>query len=637
MALPVALLIEDDPVTARVVGGWLDEAGWSTVHVDNGHDALRRLAELRPALVIADLVLPGVDGSALCAHIRMQPYGHRVPIVLISARSHARDAAIAAGADVFLPKPIGQEELLAAIAPHRPPDGDEPALPPAEPAFPTDTDSPPQASRPGTVRVPPARVFGEDAAVAPEEGALGPGVFLPLLRRLHAARFSGVLEAEGDGGLRAKLYFSRGAPAAARSSDEATGFGQVVRRLGIVSAEHLAASVDEGRRTGTPLGEVLLRSQLIDRRAVERALREQVLLRAAGIGRLPAGRYVLDPAEPLGMAGFDVHPAAIAWRLAADSPPGGEVVKADVPTGNADGYVRLDSAVVGMWALLDPEDQLGVGRALLVGGATAGDCVRIGGSAIAALLELLRDWDLLGLSDEPPPAAQREAGLAELDEGLLAATLVTEHRALLDANHYTVLGLQPDADADDVSAATVSALARFHPDTLPASLDATSRSRARAIYERALEAGRVLADPARRAIYDARIGGEALVPHGEIGMEDHAVLQAERARELFRRGENVTAAALFHMAILLEGEAADILAMLGWARHRACPEDTSAGEPELRRALVLDPDDEFALYYLGRLLAERGEIEEARRHLRAAVERNHEFDPAREALRELGG
>jgi tetratricopeptide (TPR) repeat protein len=75
--------------------------------------------------------------------------------------------------------------------------------------------------------------------------------------------------------------------------------------------------------------------------------------------------------------------------------------------------------------------------------------------------------------------------------------------------------------------------------------------------------------------------------------------------------------------------------MLGWARHQACPEDASAGEPELRRALLLDPDDEYALYYLGRLLGARGEVDAARQLLRSALEKNHEFDLAREALKEL--
>jgi CheY-like chemotaxis protein/tetratricopeptide (TPR) repeat protein len=609
MAEPVALLIEDDPDAAAVISDWLVEFGWQVETADNGQEALRRFAELRPALVVADLVLPGLDGTAVCAHIRMSPWGERVHIVLFSARTDARDSALAAGADAFLARPVGRAELLAAISPRA--EAEE---------------APVESLRPGVVRVP--RIEACDATELPparEEGDLVPGGFVPLLRRLHATRFTGVLEAEGAEGLRAKLSIARGAPVAARSNDQATGFGQVLLQLGILSPEHLAASIEEGRRSGTPLGEVLLRSQLIERRAVERALQEQVLRRAVGIGQLAEGRYVLDPAETIGLAGFDVHPAIIAWRLQEEPL---SLDEAELPL-----YVRLDPAVLALWPLFDPDNSLGVLRALLVGGAPAGDCVRVSGPRAATLLCLLRDWGLAFLSEDAASAQSRDAGLAELDATALAARLRAEHRALLDANHYTVLGLQPDADSDEINATTVAALARFHPDGHPVALDDASRACGRAVYERALEAGRVLSDPARRAIYDARLGGEAGVRQGQIGMEDHAVLQAERARELFLRGEFVTAAALFHMAILLEGEAADILAMLGWARHQACPEDTAAGEGELRRALALDPDDEYALYYLGRLLGARGELDDARRLLRSAVEMNHEFEPAREALR----
>jgi CheY-like chemotaxis protein/tetratricopeptide (TPR) repeat protein len=607
----VALLVEDDGLTAALCSDWLREAGWRVVHVPHGGDALQRFAAERPALVLCDLVLPGVDGATLCASIRLQPFGERVAIVLMSSRSNARPAALAAGADAFLAKPVRREELLSALE-HRP----EP--PPLAPS-----------SAPEPVRVP---TIGEGGTRAPEEGHLGPGVMPALLRRLLAARFSGVLEAVGTSAagepLKVKLFFNRGCPAAARSNDAETELGRVLEDLGILSAAHLAESVEEGRRTGLPMGEVLLRSRLLERRAVERALREQVLRRAVGVGRMREGRYVVSHTDTMGLAGFDVHPAAIEWRLDPN---------AAAPPSAAEGehHVRVDVSPT-LWPLVDPENQLGVLRALLQGGASVADCLRVGGPIAGHLLGLLRDYGLLLLSVDAPLPAQRDAGLAELDVDGLAARIQAHHTALADANHYTVLGVRPDADAEAVSVATMSGLALFHPDALPAALDADARRRARAIYDRVLEAGRVLGDPARRVIYDARLAGDAHLPTGDIGHEDHAVLQAERARELLRKGEFVTAAALFLMATRLEGEAADVLAMLGWARHNACPDDPAAGEPELRRALEINPDDEFALTYLGRLLGRRGEPDEARRLLRAAVAKNHEFDLARDALQELG-
>src|SRR4051812_35032063 len=111
MADRVALLIEDDRLTASVVTDWLREEHWDVVHVERGSDAMRRFAEVRPALVLCDLVLPGVDGTTLCANLRMQPFGERVTILLTSARTEAGEASMAAGADAFLPKPILREDL----------------------------------------------------------------------------------------------------------------------------------------------------------------------------------------------------------------------------------------------------------------------------------------------------------------------------------------------------------------------------------------------------------------------------------------------------------------------------------------------------------------------------------------------
>ncbi len=615
MPEPIVLLLIDEDPADPPLADWLSAAGWTVLRAESLADGVRRCRDAPPAAVIVDVGPLASEGAAFCALLRLQPYGDRITTVLLAAPgASAADSALSGrpiGVDVVLPRPVAREDLLAAFGRREPPPAPAPGL------------------HLGAVRVPQVDIWGHPApAAAREEGALGPGVLLPILDRLHRARFTGVLEATGEGGLRAKLFFFRGAPAAARSNDEATGFGHVLRALGIVSDVHLEASVEQGRQSGAPLGEVLLRSHLLHRGGVERALREQILQRAVGIGRLAVGHYVIDPAAPFGLAGFDVHPATIAYRLEpAAAPELGDLER--------DHFVHVEPEFTRAWPLLDPHAEHGLPRALLVGGATVRDCVRVGGPRIAQLIATLSAWGLVRVSATPPAADQREAGLAELGVEPLADALYADHRALSGADHYTMLGLQPDADADAVEIATVATLARFQPDAVPAALDALSRARAQALHDRALDAGRVLGDPNRRAVYDAWLGGVAPPPLSPLRMEDHAVLQAERARELFRRDEFVTAAALFHMAILLEGEAPDILAMLGWARHRACPEDPQAGEAELQRAVALQPQDEYALTCLARLLASRRDTAEAGRLLRAALDLNHEYAPARAALREL--
>ena len=138
-----------------------------------------------------------------------------------------------------------------------------------------------------------------------------------------------------------------------------------------------------------------------------------------------------------------------------------------------------------------------------------------------------------------------------------------------------------------------------------------------------------------RAVYDGMLGRRSGWSTELPGNENHAVLQAERARLCFRRGEYVTAAALLKNALLLEGDDVDILAMLGRTRRLACPADPKAGEAELRKALSLDPTAEFAWLWLAEQHRDRGEVEVARSILRSLLSRDPEFEPARQALRTL--
>ncbi len=600
------LFIEDDPLSAAIVGDWLREAGYTVTLARTGDDGLRNFRDERPAAVLADMVLPGLDGATLCGAIRLQPFGARVPVILISARASARTAALAARADRFLDKPLDKGALLLALSD----------------LLKSAADNEPELDASAPVRVPAPT---EAPADATECGEISPGWFLPVLLRLHNERFTGVLEAESPAE-KIKIFFHRGQPAAARSSDAETGLGKVLDRLGILPAPTIERSVEESRRTRRPLGEVLLDGALIDRAGAERALREQVLVRAVGAARMTLGNWRLSSSEPLGLAGFEVPAGAVAWRADPTSSP---------PATSFDRFVQVE-APNSLWHLLDPVAGLGPARALLIGGAPLRDCIRVGGPEIARLIGCLVAFGLARLTDEPPSSVQRDAGLAELEVDDLRAALEREHRVRCDADHYTALGIAPDATADDVLASTAAGLALFHSEALPAGLDSHARTRAGELFERVMQAGRVLGDPGTRAIYDGMLRRDATLQIGDIGMEDHAVLQAERAREFFKRGEFVTAAGLFQIAVFLEGETPDMLAMLGWARHRACPEDTGAGEPELRRALALDSEDEFALYYLGRLLADRGERGAGLLLLRQSLERNHEFGPARDALKELG-
>ncbi len=118
------LLVEDNPHVAELVTDGLDGAARRELGgrvsfifdvVGDGQMALDRLAEIDPDLIILDVYMPVMDGAAFLRHLRARPQQAATPVIALSAGGPgARQAAMAAGADVFLDKPLRLNEVLSA-------------------------------------------------------------------------------------------------------------------------------------------------------------------------------------------------------------------------------------------------------------------------------------------------------------------------------------------------------------------------------------------------------------------------------------------------------------------------------------------------------------------------------------------
>jgi two-component system KDP operon response regulator KdpE len=108
------LLVDDEVAIQRAVGPLLRSRGYDVDIVGTGADALRMVAEQAPDLVVLDLGLPDLEGTEVCRRIRASS---NVPIVVLSARGAEADKvnALDLGADDYVTKPFGPEELLARI------------------------------------------------------------------------------------------------------------------------------------------------------------------------------------------------------------------------------------------------------------------------------------------------------------------------------------------------------------------------------------------------------------------------------------------------------------------------------------------------------------------------------------------
>ena len=108
------LLVEDDSRLAAMVSDALHDRGYTVWHVDRGSEAEAAVDQLRPDVIVLDLILPDRNGLVLCANLKRRA---SVPAIICSATKRNDDAVIGLqlGADDFLPKPFSLDELQARI------------------------------------------------------------------------------------------------------------------------------------------------------------------------------------------------------------------------------------------------------------------------------------------------------------------------------------------------------------------------------------------------------------------------------------------------------------------------------------------------------------------------------------------
>ena len=115
MTTPARILLVDDELSIqRTLAPLLRSRGYDVEVAGTGGDALRIAAEHPPDLIVLDLGLPDIEGSEVCRRIRATA---KMPIIILSARGDEADkvAALDLGADDYVTKPFGPEELLARI------------------------------------------------------------------------------------------------------------------------------------------------------------------------------------------------------------------------------------------------------------------------------------------------------------------------------------------------------------------------------------------------------------------------------------------------------------------------------------------------------------------------------------------
>ncbi|OGF54725.1 MAG: DNA-binding response regulator [Candidatus Fraserbacteria bacterium RBG_16_55_9] len=108
------LVVDDEYEVVKLVRAYLEEAGFRVAVASDGPSAVAQFATYQPALVILDLMLPGLDGLEVARRIRR---GSEVPIIMLTARTDEADrvAGLELGADDYVIKPFSARELVSRV------------------------------------------------------------------------------------------------------------------------------------------------------------------------------------------------------------------------------------------------------------------------------------------------------------------------------------------------------------------------------------------------------------------------------------------------------------------------------------------------------------------------------------------
>ena len=114
MRVASVLIVDDEPIVRDVVARYLEHEGYETMQAADGQAARALLERHEPALVVLDVMMPGLDGLALCRWIRARS---SLPVILLTARGEEVDRIVGLelGADDYVTKPFSPRELAARV------------------------------------------------------------------------------------------------------------------------------------------------------------------------------------------------------------------------------------------------------------------------------------------------------------------------------------------------------------------------------------------------------------------------------------------------------------------------------------------------------------------------------------------
>jgi twitching motility two-component system response regulator PilH len=118
----LVLIVDDSPTDLHVMQTALEKGGFRTASAADGGEGIRKARELRPDLILMDIVMPGLNGFQATRELANDPETRRIPVIMVTSKSQESDRVwgLRQGAVDYLVKPVAMDQLLrkaqAAIA-----------------------------------------------------------------------------------------------------------------------------------------------------------------------------------------------------------------------------------------------------------------------------------------------------------------------------------------------------------------------------------------------------------------------------------------------------------------------------------------------------------------------------------------
>lgn len=111
------LIVDDEPMARTLLRLMLVRAGFEVLEAENGFEALDKVKQKQPDLVLLDVMMPGIDGFSVCEALRKDALTADLPVIMLSAKTDLESVnrGLRLGANKYLTKPISTEELTRQV------------------------------------------------------------------------------------------------------------------------------------------------------------------------------------------------------------------------------------------------------------------------------------------------------------------------------------------------------------------------------------------------------------------------------------------------------------------------------------------------------------------------------------------